>query len=106
MTLLFADAAEKYAAHINGEDDTQLSSKVSDLFDVIDNPEGLIDTDNGMPPQCSFVASVASEYYQKSIEDINNTKIGNKAVRRKNFQQIMKESFFYGANRFGNNFIA
>ena len=46
------------------------------------------------------------EYYQKSIADINNTTIGNKAVRRKNFQQIMKESFFYGANRFGNNFIA
>ena len=106
MTLLFADAAEKYVAHMNGEDDTQLSSKVSDLFDVIDNPEGLINTDDDIPPQCSFVASVASEYYKKSIEDINNTKIGNKAVRKKNFQQIMKESFFYGANRFGNNFIA
>ena len=33
-------------------------------------------------------------------------KHGNKVRRKRNLQQAMKESFFYGANRFGNNFIA
>ena len=101
MTLLFAEVAEKYANKT--QEDEKLSANVSDLFDVIDNPEGLVE--EGLPQE-TFIASVANEYYQKSIADINNTTIGNKAVRRKNFQQIMKESFFYGANRFGNNFIA
>ncbi len=108
MALLFANVAEQYAMKKHEEDDAvKLSSKVSDLFDVIDNPDGTVkEIGDGEPPQKMFMTSVATEYYKKSIEDINNTKIGNKAVRRKNFQQIMKESFFYGANRFGNNFIA
>lgn len=103
MALLFSDVAEEYAHKFQAHED-KLSANVSDLFDVIDNPEGLIEDDT--LPQETFISSVANEYYKKSIEDINNTQIGNKAVRRKNFQQIMKESFFYGANRFGNNFIA
>ena len=42
----------------------------------------------------------------KAVEEIENTTVGNKIKRKKNLQQVMKESFFYGANRFGNNFIA
>ena len=53
-----------------------------------------------------YISSLVSGCYQKSIEDIENTHIGNKITRRRNFQQIMQQSFFYGANRFGNNFIA
>lgn len=104
MALLFAEAAERYAAK-QIDTDNELSAKVSDLFDVIDGniSEGQA---SDVEPQKMFMTSVANEYYKKSIEDINNVTIGNKAVRRKNFQQIMKESFFYGANRFGNNFIA
>ena len=104
MALLFAEAAERYAAK-QFDSDNELSAKVSDLFDVIDNPPSEGQSED-VAPQKMFMTSVANEYYKKSIEDINNVAIGNKAVRRKNFQQIMKESFFYGANRFGNNFIA
>ena len=46
---------------------------------------------------------------RKSIEnilDIENTKVGNKKIRKRSLQQVMQESFFYGSNRFGNNFIA
>ncbi len=50
--------------------------------------------------------SLVSGLYTKSVEDIANTNVGNKIVRKRNLQQVMKESFFYGANRFGNNFIA
>ena len=53
-----------------------------------------------------YINSLVCNQYQKSIEDIENTVVGNKLKRKRNLQQIMKESFFYGANRFGNNFIA
>ena len=53
-----------------------------------------------------YITSLANGLYTKSVADIANTKMGNKRVKRRNFQQIMQESFFYGANRFGNNFIA
>ena len=100
------------------EEKKVLSTKVSALFAELDEDDDDFEEDTvtqsvlqtvgeeRVLPQKMFMTSVANQYYQKSIEDINNTKIGNKAVRRKNFQQVMKESFFYGANRFGNNFIA
>jgi len=53
-----------------------------------------------------YITSLVSHQYEKSVEEIENTKVGNKILRKKNLQQVMKESFFYGANRFGNNFIA
>lgn len=53
-----------------------------------------------------YMTSLVSGIYTKSVEDIANTNVGNKIVRKRNLQQVMRESFFYGANRFGNNFIA
>ncbi len=57
-------------------------------------------------PVSKYITSLVSSCYQKSVNDIANTKVGNKIVRKRNLQQVMQESFFYGANRFGNNFIA
>ena len=57
-------------------------------------------------PLSQYLTSLVSGQYQKSVEDIENTKVGNRVVRRRNLQQIMKQSFYHGANRFGNNFIA
>ena len=53
-----------------------------------------------------YITSLTTGIYAKSVEDIANTKVGNKIVRKRNLQQVMRESFFYGSNRFGNNFIA
>ena len=53
-----------------------------------------------------YLNSLVTSCYQKSVDDIANTKVGNRVVRKRNLQQVMRESFFYGANRFGNNFIA
>ena len=53
-----------------------------------------------------YITSLATGCYAKSVEEIANTKVGNRIVRKRNLQQVMRESFFYGANRFGNNFIA
>ena len=53
-----------------------------------------------------YLNSLVTSCYQKSVEEIANTTVGNRVVRKRNLQQVMRESFFYGANRFGNNFIA
>ena len=53
-----------------------------------------------------YINSLVTSCYQKSVDEIANTKVGNKVVRKRNLQQVMRESFFYGANRIGNNFIA
>ena len=57
-------------------------------------------------PVSKYITSLATGCYAKSVNDIANTKVGNTIVRKRNLQQVMRESFFYGANRFGNNFIA
>ena len=53
-----------------------------------------------------YISSLVSSQYQRAIEDIENTSVGNNRTRKRTLQQVMKESFFAGANRFGNNFIA
>ena len=53
-----------------------------------------------------YLHSLVTSQYQKSVEDIENTKVGNRVVRKRNLQQIMQQSFYHGANRFGTNFIA
>ena len=70
-------------------------NKVNEVFEVVEESSVNI-----------FVSSIAGNLYKQSIEDIANTKVGNKVVRNKNFKEMMQESFFYGANRFGHNFIA
>ncbi|MGN1154164.1 MAG: hypothetical protein ACI4S3_09050, partial [Candidatus Gastranaerophilaceae bacterium] len=64
MALLFAEAAERYAAK-QFDSDNELSAKVSDLFDVIDNPPSEGQSED-VVPQKMFMTSVANEYYKKS----------------------------------------
>lgn len=44
--------------------------------------------------------------YKDTSESINNIKLNDKRKVRKTLTQMMKQSFFQGANRFGTNFIA
>ena len=53
-----------------------------------------------------YITSLVSNQYKKSVSDIENTKVGNTITRKRSLRQVMTESCFYGANRFGNNFIA
>lgn len=113
MALLFSNVVNRYNMQKN-EDTVELTAKVADFLDGIELDEqtesaseyGFELEEPKVTPQRVFVASIASEYYSKAIEDIANTKVGNKSVRKKNFKQVMQESFFYGSNRFGTNFIA
>ena len=71
-----------------------------EAVNVIDEQE-IVET-----PVSKYISSLVCGQYQKSVEDIENTVIGNRVKRKRNLQQVMQESFFYGSNRFGNNFIA
>ena len=77
--------------------------QIDNEFDAVKTIEEEIDEVNTVT---KYLHSLVTSQYQKSIEDIENTKIGNKLKRKRSLQQVMQESFFYGANRFGNNFIA
>ena len=84
---------------------------INNFFQNYDNefsPVKTINAEKNLPetPVAKYISSLVCGQYAKAVEDIENTKIGNKIKRRKNLQQVMQESFFYGANRFGNNFIA
>lgn len=44
--------------------------------------------------------------YKNTSEALNDVKVSEKRVVKKTLSQMMKQSFFQGANRFGTNFIA
>jgi hypothetical protein len=52
-----------------------------------------------------FSDAVTSTYKDtsKALKEVN---LNDKRVVKKTLTQIMKQSFFHGANRFGTNFIA
>ena len=81
---------------------------INNFFSQYDKEVEVVDINEVVEetPVSKYISSLVSSQYQKSVEDIENTKIGNKIVRKRSLQQVMRESFFYGANRFGRNFIA
>ena len=85
---------------------TEDLNKVNNFFNEFE-PVNTVDADdNKVTLVAKYITSLVSSQYQKSVEDIENTVIGSKIKRKRNLQQVMQESFFYGSNRFGNNFIA
>ena len=77
--------------------------QIDNEFEAVKTVEEEIEEENTVT---KYLHSLVTSQYQKSVEDIENTKVGNKLKRKRSLQQVMQESFFYGANRFGNNFIA
>ena len=88
---------------------TEDLNSINNFFNAVNEFEAVTTVDSEVKEETSvskYISSLVSNQYQKSINDIENTVVGNKIRRKRNLQQAMKESFFYGANRFGNNFIA
>ena len=89
---------------------TEDLNTVNNFFIQIDNEFAAVETVEAdteiEPPVTRYISSLVCGQYAKAVEEIENTKVGNRIKRKRNLQQVMKESFFYGANRFGNNFIA
>ena len=86
-------------------------NKINNFFAEYEKEYSALNTINAeeeavQTPLSQYLTSLVSGQYQKSVEDIENTTVGNKRTRKRSLQQVMQESFFYGANRFGNNFIA
>ena len=52
-----------------------------------------------------FSDAVTSAYKDAS-KALNEVELNDRKVVKKTLAQIMKQSFFHGANRFGTNFIA
>jgi hypothetical protein len=86
-------------------------NQVNNFFAELDNEFDAVktidaDAEVEKTPVSLYISSLVCGQYKKSVNDIENTKIGNKITRKRSVQQVMQESFFYGSNRFGNNFIA
>ena len=80
---------------------------INNFFEAFDKQVETVSPDEEKTSNVSkYITSLATGCYARSVDEIANTKVGNKLRRKRNLQQIMQESFFYGANRFGNNFIA
>jgi len=47
-----------------------------------------------------------TDTYKNTSDAINSVDLNNKHVIRKSLVDMMKQSFFHGASRFGTNFIA
>ncbi|MBO8430816.1 hypothetical protein IAC76_05465 [Spirochaetes bacterium] len=51
-------------------------------------------------------SSTVNDTYKNTAEALNEIDLNKKFVIRKTLVDMMKLSFFHGATRFGNNFIA
>ena len=51
-------------------------------------------------------SNAISEQYKETSKAINEVKLNDKLVIRKSLTELMKQSFFHGANGYGTNFIA
>ncbi len=52
------------------------------------------------------LTTTVSDTYKNTAEAISEVNLSNKFVVRKTLVELMKQSFFHGSNKFGNNFIA
>ena len=91
--------------NVNTEEVNKVNEFLNQYENIFETPV-VEEEQNNQAVISQYLTSLVSSQYQKSVEDIENTTIGNSLKRKRSLQQIMKESFFYGANRFGNNFIA
>ena len=83
-------------------------NSINNFFESFENEAVVVSPEQAEEETCvsKYITSLANGCYAKSVEAIANTDTSNRIVRKRNLQQVMRESFFYGANRFGNNFIA
>ena len=81
-------------------------NQINEFLNLFENKTEVVEENNNQALISQYMTSLVTSQYKKSVEEIENTTIGNTIRRKRNLKQVMQESFFYGANRFGNNFIA
>ena len=93
---------------VDSKVNTEDLNKINNFFAEYDKEIETVDVEATEieTPVSKYISSLVCGQYQKSVEEISNTQVGSKRIRKRTLQQVMQESFFSGANRFGNNFIA
>ena len=92
---------------------TYIEDSETDIYDddddVIEKPKEHkiigVSRDLGTPLN-NYFKEIASGMYAQAVYDIQHTNYGDRLIRKKKMNKVITETFFYGANRFGNNFIA
>lgn len=56
--------------------------------------------------QTLLFSSAVTDLYKQTSDAVNAVELNKKHVVRKTLVDMMKQSFFHGASRFGTNFIA
>ena len=51
-------------------------------------------------------SNTVSDTYKETSQAVNSVELNKKLVIKKTLVDMMKQSFFHGASRFGTNFIA
>ena len=51
-------------------------------------------------------SNTVSDMYKQTSEAVNSIDLNKKYVIKKTLVEMMRQSFFHGASRFGTNFIA
>ncbi len=51
-------------------------------------------------------SNTISETYKQTSEAVNSVDLSGKRIIKKTLVEMMRQSFFHGASRFGTNFIA
>jgi len=51
-------------------------------------------------------SKTVTDTYKETSDALNDVDLNNRHVIRKSLVEIMRQSFFHGASRFGTNFIA
>lgn len=51
-------------------------------------------------------SNTVSDIYKQTSDAVNSVDLNKKYVIRKTLVEMMKQSFFHGASRYGTNFIA
>ena len=52
------------------------------------------------------LTNTVSDVYKNTATALSEVELSNRYVVRKTLVELMKQSFFHGSNKFGNNFIA
>lgn len=50
--------------------------------------------------------NAVTDTYKETSKAISEVKLNEKVIIRKTLVEMMRQSFFHGPNRYGNNFIA
>ncbi len=52
------------------------------------------------------LTNTVTDTYKNTAQALKEVNLSNKYIVRKTLVDLMKQSFFHGSNKFGNNFIA